>query len=89
MTTHDKAALAFAVIVLAVLIALPAHADTCPGCMPPAPEPPVFPPVAGVGCPAVPPAVDGCEYHVYMAYAAVTGVTAQGGSGILPVRGGQ
>ena len=71
-------------VVFAVYVA---HADTCPGCMPPTPEPPVFPPVSGVACPAVGGAVDGCVNHVYMPFVADAGVSGQGGSGILPVRG--
>ena len=59
----DAFAIVASALVAAVLLWLPAAANTCPGCMPEAPEPP---PIAGVACPAVPPVVDGCVDHVYL-----------------------
>jgi hypothetical protein len=77
MTAHDKAAILFAAIILAVLLVLPAEAQVLGG---------TVPPVTGIACLPESNNVGGCDDKVFMPYLAVTEVTGEGGSGILPVR---
>ena len=72
MTRHDKAAIAFSVVVAAVLMCLPAGAQDVP-------------PITALACSPSTHAIAGCD-RVWLPYLAVTQVTGEGGSGILPGR---
>jgi hypothetical protein len=70
----------FAAVILAVLLWLPARAQV---------PPPggTIPPVTGIACLPDTANIGGCVNKVWLPLIAVTSVTGEGGSGILPVRG--
>ncbi len=72
ISRFDAFAITAAVVVAAVLMCLPAGAQDVP-------------PVTGLACSPSTHAIAGCE-RVWLPYLAVTQVTGEGGSGILPVR---
>ena len=98
MDAYTIALAVAAATLLWLLFVIKAHADTCPGCMPPEPPPPissarsaaVYLPVldSGDDYAVMPASVDvPSRNRLWLPYAAVTQVTGEGGSGILPVRG--
>ena len=74
--THATFQLAAAAVVAAILLWLPAGAQNVP-----------IPPVSGIACLPDTHDISGCDDKVFMPWLAVTQVTGEGGSGILPVRG--
>ena len=100
MDAYTIALAVAAATLLWLLFVIKAHADDCISCMPVAPEPPppissarsgavYLPMLAGGDEQAVGPAsVDvPSRNRLWLPLVAVTDVTGEGGSGILPVRG--
>ena len=75
MTAHTIFQIVAIVLCLAILLVLPADAQDAP-----------IPPVSGIACLPDTHDISGCDDKVFMPMVAVTPVTGEGGSGILPVR---
>lgn len=79
MTAHTMFEIVAIVLSLAILLVLPAEAQMPPGG--------TVPPVTAIACLPGTNNVSGCDDKVFLPMVAVTQVTGEGGSGILPVRG--
>ena len=66
MDAYTIALAVAAATLLWLLFVIKAHADTCPGCMPPDPEPP--PPVSGAACIPQTHSIDGCADRVWLPF---------------------
>lgn len=78
MTAHAAFQIAAAAAIAAALAWLPAGATDV-----------LIPPVTGIACLPDGGDISGCDDKVFMPYLAVTPVTGEGNSGILPARGKQ